>query len=525
MSRIRVLRGRLALLCGFAVGQLLAAACSSSEEEPEERVAEVPSIEAPVSSVDPDVSPLACPEGFADCDGDHSNGCEVDLATSRAHCGGCGRVCNWACSEGICNDPVQLSLGVFGGCAALGDGHAACWGLNYNGQVGDGTGGTLDDRRLPEGERTSVFPPATISPAFEPRPVFVKTSENSRIAGVVMVSRGLHHACALTDAGEVYCWGANYSGQLGDGSLLPRGFAGLVRSPAEGFFTGPALSDVIQISTGWYHSCAVVRSGRVYCWGRNLWGRLGNGVATFENVVTPVPMVGISASDPILSEGVEVSAGLNATCVRRTQGIVCAGRDHNGARGDGGENGLISARPTRVRSVDDYAVWTQPTRQIQASVESSCALQDDGRVACWGGRPFGNGDEVLRAAPKLVLDTTGRGILSNIQQISGVDSHMCGLDSAGFAFCWGWNGYGQLGNVGALPDSRGEETTLPVALLNPETTSPQGGILEVSAGGRHTCTRMQDGRVLCWGQNSYGELGNGGTSEAAYGVEVLPPLD
>ncbi len=509
---------RLLLLISFA-------ACGATEEQIEADAEETSAEVSTPPAADPPVSALECSDGFADCDGDRDNGCEVDLSTDRAHCGGCGRVCNWTCEEGVCNDPVQLSLGVFGSCAALGSGHAACWGLNYNGQIGDGSGGSVEAESLPTDGNTSVFPPAEITPDFARRPTYVRTSASTRLQGVTSVARGLHHACALTDDGEVYCWGANYNGQLGDGTTLPRGFAGLVRAPSEGFFAGPALSDVVHISSGWYHSCAVVRSGRVYCWGRNLNGRLGNGVVEFEIVSTPVPMVGIGASTPMLTEGVSVSGGVDATCVERTLGIVCAGRDSRGARGDGDGLGPASARPTRVRSVGDYAEWTQPTLQIQSLVQSGCALVQDGFVACWGAAPFGSGHENIRAAPERVLDPTGRDVLNNITQISGVDSHMCALDGEGFAYCWGWNGYGQLGSVSALPDSRAAETTLPVAFLNPSTAMPQGGIVEISAGGRHTCTRMQDGRVLCWGQNSYGELGNGETGEAAYGVEVLPPLD
>lgn len=145
--------------------------------------------------------------------------------------------------------PKSISAGLSSTCVALVDGTANCWGFNGDGEVGDGT---FTNPRL--------------------SPVAV-----SGLAGVNKLSVGEYHVCALLDSRAVKCWGYNASGQLGDGTLTTRSSpVGVVEIP----------DPLVMLSAGAFHTCAVTSRQDIYCWGDNTKGALGDG--SFNNAVKPV---------------------------------------------------------------------------------------------------------------------------------------------------------------------------------------------------------------------------------------------
>jgi len=159
--------------------------------------------------------------------------------------------------SGFDSSVQSISVGGDHACAVTSKGGLLCWGDNYWGQVGDGTteyGGNV------------------------PKQVVGMAS------GVVEVSCGRNHTCALTDAGKVTCWGQNEHGQLGDGTLDVRH----VPTPVSGL--GP---DVATIAAGDVHSCAIVSPATAMCWGANWDGQLGNGETSFNSQLVPVEVSGL----------------------------------------------------------------------------------------------------------------------------------------------------------------------------------------------------------------------------------------
>ena len=166
-----------------------------------------------------------------------------------------------------------------------------CWGRNDYGQLGDG---------------------ATTGSST---PVGVSGLEG----GVAAVAAGGSHACALTNAGGVLCLGVNSSGQLGDGTVTNR------RTPVA---VSGLASGVAAVAAGGYHTCAVMTSGAAQCWGDGSYGQLGDGATTGS--FTPVPVTGLSAGVAALAPGAQ------HTCALMGDGEVqCWGRNVYGQLGDG----------------------------------------------------------------------------------------------------------------------------------------------------------------------------------------------
>jgi alpha-tubulin suppressor-like RCC1 family protein len=184
---------------------------------------------------------------------------------------------------------VELDAGALHTCALGRTSGVACWGSNGSGQLGDGT---RTDRPLP----------VTVA----------------GLVDVTAVSAGGRHSCALTDGGEVLCWGANSAGQLGNGTLLD--------SPEPVSVEG--LSDAVAVDAGSRHTCAVRSGGELVCWGANDWGQLGDG--TRVGRLRPTEVAGLSAKVEALALGAE------HTCAVLTTGVVeCFGFNFFGQLGDG----------------------------------------------------------------------------------------------------------------------------------------------------------------------------------------------
>ncbi|MFH1907304.1 MAG: hypothetical protein ABIL11_07985 [Chloroflexota bacterium] len=345
-------------------------------------------------------------------------------------------------------DPVGLSRGVEniaaghgGTCAVQSDGRVLCWGDNFSQQLADGTN---VDRDLP------------IEVRGLPQ-------------GVQTVAVGSMHICALTEAGTVWCWGANYSGQLGNESVTQFGGPVVVTSLESG---------VKAIAAGEEYACAITENGGLKCWGDNLFGQLGDG--TNDDRETPVDVPGLT------NGVVAVAAAGRNTCVLTNGGAVkCWGANYNGQLGNGTSE--QSNRPVDVSGL------TAGVTAITVGDSHACALMADGGIKCWGEGPLGNGTHEESPVPVDVAGLAGRTIA-----IAAGSSHTCALIEGGSIQCWGYNIYGELGDG----SSNLQETPVSVSGLS-------GGVIAITAGNYHTCALTTGGGMKCWGQNAYGQLGNG----------------
>jgi alpha-tubulin suppressor-like RCC1 family protein len=288
---------------------------------------------------------------------------------------------------------------------------------------------------------------------------------------VVAVSAGVNHACALTEAGGVKCWGRNTYGQLGDGTTTD------AFTPVDVGGVGVATA----IAVGLDHTCALTDAGGVKCWGRNSIGQLGDG--THKRSVAPIDV-------PTLTSGVTaIAAGANDTCaLLATGGVQCWGQNDSGQLGD--NTLLAKASPT------DVATLTAGVQAISASASHTCAVMLDGTAKCWGANLSSQlGDGTTKRA-KVPVDVVG---LTSADAITAGQDHTCALTDAGAVLCWGSNKSGQIGDG----TTKSRRAPTPVFGLT-------GGALGVSAATAHTCAVTGGGQALCWGGNAVGQLGSGG---------------
>jgi alpha-tubulin suppressor-like RCC1 family protein len=331
-----------------------------------------------------------------------------------------------------------------------------------------------------------------------------RASSASGMPGV-SVSAGLFHTCAV-ESGRAYCWGDNSYGELGNGST---GGSSSVPVPVDmnGVLAGKTLT---QITTGYDDTCALDSSGAAYCWGYDYYGELGDGTTANSSVPVAVDMGGVLAGKTLN----QISAGHVITCALDTGGAAyCWGYDNEGELGNGGT--VAASVPV---AVDTSGVLAGKTlTQISTGYEFTCALDSVGAAYCWGDNntgQLGNGTTTSTSGLPVAVDTSGVLAGKTLASITtGEGLHACALDSGGTAYCWGYNNAGQLGN-GTTATS-----DVPVAVDTSGTLAGET-LTQISAAAEHTCALDAAGTAYCWGVNGYGELGNGDLTGSVTPVAV-----
>jgi alpha-tubulin suppressor-like RCC1 family protein len=347
----------------------------------------------------------------------------------------------------------QVDAGEIHTCGVTMDNLAYCWGWNSNyGALGDGT-------------RTN-------------RPAPVRVIGGLRFK---VVSAGSSHTCGVAMEDRAYCWGGGFFGQLGDGTNTPTRLAPVLVS-------GGLLFR--EITTGSAHTCGLTTKNRLYCWGLNTFGQLGDGTT-----MTRVRPVLVSSRHRFRL----VSAGDDHSCaVTKSHKTFCWGSNSNGRLGDGS---------TVLRRLTPVAVYGKSRfSQVSAGRGHTCAATADYRTFCWGDGTFGqigDGNTITRNTPTEVA-----GGLS-FRRVSAGAYHTCGETTDNRGYCWGNNGVGQLGD-GTHFNSR----LTPVAIA--------GGLRfsQLSAGGIHSCGKTPAAVAYCWGWNITGEVGDGTTIQRLSPVPV-----
>lgn len=365
-------------------------------------------------------------------------------------------------------------------CAVRVDGRVMCQGNNNYGQLGNGTTTYSVD-------------------------TFVLVSN---LTQAVDVSVGVHFACALRATGDVWCWGRNQNGVLGnedeEDALVPVQVQG--------------ITGAVAIATDYDATCALLESGDVSCWGNNVDGVLGTGIAAPAWSSTPLAVAGVQDAVAI-SPTTESMIGVRAFCVTRVNGrVTCWGSDF-GAPAEHptlvdvrqlvvSDNLQITAlladgTATRTGMDGDSTLTPVPdfdtgmvAPRIATGLYHSCALRSDGTVACWGANSqgeLGDGSTVESSSP---VDVAG---LSGVIDIASTSAHSCAVLRDGTVRCWGRNNEDQLGDAGAaFPFS-----------TTPVTVAGLTGITAVATASKSTCAVHEGGQVYCWGVNDYGQLGDG----------------
>ena len=373
--------------------------------------------------------------------------------------------------EPTCTDPPclltraqALSVSTGHGCVVTEEHKVACWGWNDLGQLGVGD--------------------------TTPRSGAIELE----LEDVREVATGDWHTCILHTNGSVRCWGDNDDGQLGYGDHDAR------LEPAEPI---AGLTDVVQLIAGSYHTCALLGDGSARCWGRNYNGQLGLGYDNEGGVPSPTQV-------PALTQVKQLTANTAHTCALHEDGSAsCWGYGGFGQLGSGSEPaGGMSSSPVRVAGLLGAS-------RIQAGLSTTCAIDADARMTCWG--TFNDGHS--STSPTAWAPARVDGVDAEVIDIAPSGYHACALYQSGQAVCWGMNLRGQLGTMEC--DGAFDPQGIPCDNQTQPTPVLQGGLRSIRSFNFHTCALTEEGSALCWGGNWLGQLGDGTTLDRGAPAPVL----
>ncbi len=394
----------------------------------------------------------------------------------------------------------------FSYCAVLRSGGADCWGLNQNGQLGNGSKANSD------------------------KPVAVKgVGGAGLLAGVTQIQPDIYGFCATLSSGGAVCWGQNIFGELGNGSMTGPDTCGpnsFPCSPTPVSVVGTSgtgtLGQVARLVGENESMCAVLKSGGLDCWGYGPNGQLGDGSESDSAVPTPVQGVGGSGA----LAGVTSLTGINDNgtnlCARLTSGAVdCWGDDGFGELGDGLAATVLNDSPTPVivEGVAGKGTLTKVATVVGVPGLTNCAILTSGGVDCWGY----NGDSAIgdpsagevSNVPVKVVATSGKGSLTGVTSlVTGNNNenggNVCALLKSGAVDCWGQASSGPSTKPVAVPAFGDTKKLIRVRGL----ASDQDG---------SNCAVLVTGGVDCWGSDPVGALGNGTHGTSLVPEPVLAP--
>lgn len=341
---------------------------------------------------------------------------------------------------------------------------------------------------------SSVAPPVNKTPSSAvvaaaaipaPTPAPESKSEASNTAApltaptsrVSIVAGGVH-SCLVGADSRVYCWGGNDRGQLGN-AVNSR-----VSAPA------PVGGDLrfTSVASGLSHTCAIARGGAAWCWGDNTHGQLGDRSDTIRYAPTRVADGHTFRS---------IVAGASSSCGLDVSGAAwCWGANGYGQLGEGGTNDHASPMPV---------AGGKHFTSISMGWNFSCALESGGHASCWGDNSagqLGDNSNVDRRVPGPIHSEIA------FTSVTAGSAHACGVTAQGDAYCWGKNANGQLGD-GSTTDR-----------FTPVKVRSAVRFVAIAAGAVHTCAVAVGGDAYCWGRNTYGQLGDGSTTDSKEPVRV-----
>ena len=316
---------------------------------------------------------------------------------------------------------LKVAGGRYNSCAVLSDGAIRCWGgvaLGYSPEQ------TIGDNETPA------------------------SAGDVKVGGTVTaLALGLQHSCALLSNQTVRCWGTGISHQLGYGNL-----GNIAEADTGGDV--PIGDDVLQLAAGSNHTCAVLNGGTVRCWGNNDHGELGYArVGNLGMFETPASLGDVTVGGPVK----QVTAGGAHTCaLLKTGAVRCWGDNQYGQLGYGNTNNIgDDETPASAGDVSVGGVVVQ----LAAGDRHTCALLVGGTVRCWGWSTLGypnsgtvGDDETPASMGDIDLGDTAT-------QIAAGGNHTCALVTGGAVRCWGDAYKGALGYGTPLVGNIGDNET------------------------------------------------------------------
>ena len=320
------------------------------------------------------------------------------------------------------------------------------------------------------------------------------------------VSAGTSHTLAIDTTFKVYGWGSNEFGQLGDGTNVQR------TKPVN---TG--ITNVQQVAAGDAHSLALLNDGTVKAWGFNGSGQLGNSTTVLLNSTSPLlslsPVL-VKATTGALTGVAAIAAGLNHSLALKLDGSVLSWGKN--AAGQLGINSTVDAyQATAITALNGHSIMA-----VAAGHNHSLALRSDGKVYAWGVNESGQLGDSKTVSLKVPTQIT---VLSNIVALAAGAKHSLALSYDGTVWAWGANSSGQLGNKTTTA------SLVPVQVWGPNSgpgaptcvpgdSVPVGAlscVVAIAANGDHSLALLKDGTIWAWGSNAVGQEGDGTTGNVS----------
>jgi alpha-tubulin suppressor-like RCC1 family protein len=249
---------------------------------------------------------------------------------------------------------------------------------------------------------------------------------------------------------------------------------------------------IVGLAASRNHACAVMGGGGVKCWGNNEYGQLGNGTRVNSNV--PVDVQG-------LTDAKTITAGWGHFCVLTNRGgVKCWGNNTDGELGNG--ETWDQSLPADVVGLSSGVI------AIDAGDNHTCAVTDTRGLKCWGKNTYGQLGDWTKTSSSVPVESPFFG--GGVADVSAGWGHTCVQTTEGWAKCWGNNAYGQMG-FGKMTD---------IHLPAEDVVNLNGRVLQVTADGGQTCALTAGGSGQCWGNNRYGQLGDGTTQKRYEPVQV-----
>jgi alpha-tubulin suppressor-like RCC1 family protein len=380
-----------------------------------------------------------------------------------------------------------IDAGAFHTCVIVNSGSLRCWGYSAEGELGYGNTNTIGDTQTPASAG----------------PVDLGSGRTAKA-----ISAGDYHTCALLDDGSVRCWGYGAAGRLGYGNTDN---VGDTQAPGSvgpvNFGSGHTAT---AIAAGGAHTCAILDDGSVRCWGYGATGQLGYG--NTSNVGDGSPDLSVASVGRVdLGPGriaTAISAGAAHTCAILDHGnVLCWGFGGFGQLGYGTRDNVGDNQTPGSMGPVNLGLGRTAVA-ITAGGQHTCAILDNGTVRCWGYNGlgqlgYGNTTNVGSSSTPDTAGPVDIGAGRTARAITAGQLHTCALLDDGTVRCWGFGNDGRLGygNTNSVGDVQTPGSFGPVAL------GAGHSAVAITAGQSHTCARLDDGSVRCWGAGALGRLG------------------
>lgn len=377
-------------------------------------------------------------------------------------------------------DVEALTVGGAHACALSAGGKVACWGKGTDGQCGPGVG---------------VY--------VRPRPI--------DLAPMTQIAAGTNHTCSISKSGDVWCWGSDGYGQLGrgGGGFLPYPPAPVITDEDSGVTFGGAS----RIAAGHYNTCALA-GGKVFCWGN---GDFGSGGAGSEGQKLVPTLSSLAAVPTEIDLGVGFACALTPTT---TAGLTCWGVNNEYQLANTGCGVCGFATRCCTSPVEAKLGFGRKAIGFGVGATHACAISAGGKLECWGCNQAG----AVGATPAPCDGTAAfatvlvSALAGPVKQVAAGYDFTCALEEDSTVECFGANDSGQLGRGGL---DGGASSHIPQRVVGLPRVSA------ILAGGSTACALGEDRRVYCWGNNEFGQLGNGDAAKSnrsTPSVVILPEM-